>query len=64
MIGVEFGIRELTLPLFVARVFTDHADHVFTLHDAAAFAEAFDGCSYFHGVKLDSMIRQLGQKTP
>ena len=32
----------------MARVFADHTDHVFALHDAAAFAKAFDGCSYFH----------------
>ena len=40
------------LPLLVARVFANHADHVLTLHDAAGLAKAFDGCSYFHGLKL------------
>jgi len=41
----------LTLPLLVARVLADDANHVFALHDAAAFAKAFDGCSYFHGLE-------------
>ena len=31
-----------SLPLFVARVLADHADHVFALHDAAGFAKPFD----------------------
>jgi hypothetical protein len=34
--------RELSLLLFVARVFADHADDVFAAHDFAAFALAFD----------------------
>ena len=38
------------LPLLVARVFTDDADHILALHDAAGLAKAFDGCSYFHGL--------------
>ena len=42
----------LALPLLVARILANYADHVFALHDAAAFAKAFDGCSYFHGLKL------------
>ena len=42
----------LTLPLLVARIFANDANHVFALHDAAAFAKAFDGCSYFHGLEL------------
>jgi len=46
-----FGIK-LTLPLFVARIFTNYANHIFALYDAAALAEAFDGCSYFHGLKF------------
>lgn len=41
---------KLTLPLLVARILANHADHVFALHDTAAFAKAFDGCSYFHGI--------------
>ena len=41
----------LTLPLFVARVFADDANYVFALHDAAALAKAFNGCSYFHDLK-------------
>ena len=44
---------KLTLPLFVARILTNHANHVFALHDAAAFAKAFDGCSYFHGLNRE-----------
>ena len=39
----------LALPLLVARIFADDAHYVFALYDAAAFAKAFDGCSYFHG---------------
>ena len=38
----------LALPLLVARIFADDAHYVFALYDAAAFAKAFDGCSYFH----------------
>ena len=38
----------LALPLFMARVLADHADDVLALHDAAGFAEALYGCSYFH----------------
>jgi hypothetical protein len=45
----------LTLPLLVARVFADDANYVFALHDAAAFAKAFDGCSYFHGLESVEM---------
>jgi hypothetical protein len=37
------------LPLLVPRVLADDADDIFALHDAAAFAEAFDGGSDFHG---------------
>ena len=40
--------NRLALPLLVARVLADHADDIFALHDAAGFAKAFDGCSYFH----------------
>jgi hypothetical protein len=40
----------------VARVFADYANHVFALHDAAGFAKAFDGCSYFHGLKIVSVL--------
>lgn len=36
--------------LFVARVFTDDAHGVFSANDLAAFANAFDGCSNFHGM--------------
>jgi len=39
-----------SLPLFVARVLADHADHVLTLYDAAGLAKALDWCSYFHGL--------------
>jgi hypothetical protein len=38
----------LALPLLVARVLANHAQDIFTLYDAAAFAKAFYGCSYFH----------------
>lgn len=31
----------LTLPLFVARIFANHADHVLSLHDAACLAKSF-----------------------
>jgi hypothetical protein len=34
------------------RVLADDADDVLALHDAAAFAESLDGCSYFHGLKI------------
>ena len=40
------------MPLLVPRVLADDADDVLALHDAAAFAEALDGCSYFHGLKI------------
>ena len=40
------------LPLLVARILADHADHVLSLHDAAGLAKPFDGCSYFHGLKI------------
>ena len=40
------------LPLLVACVLADHADHVLTLHDAAGLAKTLDGCSYFHGLKI------------
>ena len=36
----------------MARIFADDAHYVFALYDAAAFAKAFDGCSYFHGGSL------------
>jgi hypothetical protein len=36
------GVWGLALPLFVARVFADHTDHVFALYDAAGLAKAFD----------------------
>ena len=39
------------MPLLVARILANHANHVFTLYDAAGLAKAFDGCSYFHGLK-------------
>ena len=32
----------------MARILANDAHDVFALHDAAAFAKAFDGCSYFH----------------
>jgi hypothetical protein len=49
----ESEIIKLTsaLPLLMARVLADDADNVLALHDAAALAKAFDGCSYFHGWK-------------
>ena len=50
--GLVFG---LALPLLVARVFTDDADHILALHDAAGLAKAFDGCSNFHGFKSGCM---------
>jgi hypothetical protein len=37
------------LPLFMARILANDADHIFALHDAAGLAKPFDGCSYFHG---------------
>ena len=40
------------LPLLVARILANDADHVLTLYDAAGLAKAFDGCSYFHGLKI------------
>ena len=44
--------KRLALPLLVPGVFADDADDIFALHDAAAFAEAFDGGSDFHGLNL------------
>src|SRR5258708_765378 len=41
----------LALPLLVARVLANDADHVLALHDAAGLPKPFDGCSYFHGLK-------------
>jgi hypothetical protein len=41
----------LTLALLVARVFANHTQDIFALHDAAALAKAFNGCSYFHGLR-------------
>jgi len=32
----------LALPLFVARIFANHAHNIFALHDFAAFTEALD----------------------
>jgi hypothetical protein len=32
----------LALPLLVARVLADHAQHILALHDAAGFAKPFD----------------------
>ena len=40
------------LPLFVARIFANNAHDILALHDAAGFAKPFDGCSYFHGLKV------------
>jgi hypothetical protein len=42
-------INGLALALLVARVLADDAHDVLSLHDAAAFAKAFDGGSDFHG---------------
>jgi hypothetical protein len=42
---------ELTLPLLVARIFANDTNHVFALHDTAALAKSFNGCSYFHGLE-------------
>ena len=50
----------LALPLLVPGVFADDADDVFALHDAAAFAQAFDGGSDFHG--SDFRLEFGGQK--
>ena len=36
----------------MARVLADHADHILALHDAAGLAKPFDGCSYFHDLKI------------
>ena len=44
-------VFRLALPLLVARVLADDADHILALHDAAGLAKPFDGCSYFHGLK-------------
>jgi len=52
----------LTLPLFVARVLADDADYVLALHDAAGFAKAFDGCSYFHDLEsVETGLRVEGK---
>jgi hypothetical protein len=40
------------LPLLVARILANDADHVLALHDAAGLAKPFDGCSYFHDLKI------------
>lgn len=47
---VFFRVAGSALFLFVTRVFADHADDVLAAHDFARFAEAFDGCSDFHGL--------------
>ena len=44
-------LMALALPLLVARILADDADHILALHDAAGLAKPFDGCSYFHGFK-------------
>jgi len=50
-VGLGFG---LSLFLFVARVFADHAHDIFTANNFAAFADAFDGGSDFHFFLLES----------
>jgi hypothetical protein len=55
----------LTLALLVAGVRADDAQDVLSLHDAARFAQALDGGSYFHGLfGLKLGLRELtrGQK--
>jgi hypothetical protein len=41
--------------LFVTGIFANDADDAFAPHDAAGFAESFDGGSDFHG----SIFRRL-----
>jgi hypothetical protein len=48
----------LTLPLFVAGVFADHAHDIAAFDDATRFAKPLDGCSYFHGVNDRPRARQ------
>jgi len=40
--NIGCSLIALALPLFVAGVLADHADHVLALHDAAGFAKPFD----------------------
>ena len=40
--NIGFSLIALALPLLVAGVLANHADHVFALHDAAGFAKPFD----------------------
>jgi hypothetical protein len=51
-----------TLPLFVARVFANDAHDVFAFHDAAGFAKALNGCSYFHDIGRVKINPFGGQK--
>jgi hypothetical protein len=56
----------LSLLLLVAGIFTNHANDIVPPHDFATFAEAFDGCSDFHGIKrwlvlLDKLIFFAGK---
>jgi len=53
----------LALPLLVARVLANNAQDILTLYDAAAFAKAFYGCSYFHFLWLEKVsVSDLGDK--
>lgn len=47
----------LALSLLVPRVFANDTDDILALYDATAFAEALDGCSYFHSLKSDWFLR-------
>ena len=41
-LNIGFSLIALALPLLVAGVLANHADHVFALHDAAGLAKPFD----------------------
>ena len=57
-------VVELTLALFVTRVFADDSDSTLSLDDAAGFAELLDGRTDFHGrfLLLDSSNFDFGSK--
>jgi hypothetical protein len=54
VVGMKIGEGRgiLTLLLFVAGIFANHANDVIPPHDFAALTESFDGCSDFHGFLL------------
>jgi hypothetical protein len=54
---------ELSLPLLVARILANHTHDILALHDAARFAKALHGCSYFHKIVEKSFTDLEDKKT-